>query len=1502
MKKIFFSLLALVLSVNVLAQGWVGDQVQAGTDYYIYNVETGHYIHCGNNWGTRATLDTPGLIFTAAASGSGFTLSSTKNGTVNTINCSGRFLGVDGYVDQDATVWTLNNVGTENDPVYTMKNAGGKYLYAGDNFSALWCDANAVVTKPGAQWKFISKERRDNLVNEASMSNPIDVSYLIKDAGFINNSGNGRPRHYTWPGSLTYNFDEAEVYHKAFDAYQEITVPNGKYEIELQGFARMDPNYIAGEPKTVLYANSESTPLKNILDDKRETKLNKGAESGDDTQGYWPNNMEAASYYFADDLDGGKRYVQKLTVTVTTGKLKVGIKTTVTNEWVLFGNLKITAYGVDLTDLQNALNEKIETAENLATMPMKANVLAALNTALTAAKNAPMTEEGLINAASALDEAINPAKESKDLYAQIKTINDKAATLDANGQAAYAATLAKYNNGELETLDEAETAFRTATIAQTTPGSDFTGALINPNFDGNINGWTDTFSGNLNHGFQNNNTYGAINQFMECWAGSWANSATPYKLPNGRLYQTIKNLPAGEYTLSADIIATQQFAGQNGYIATLEEVTGVYIFAESEVLFKSPACNAIGDEPKRMSFTFNTTGGDTKVGLLIENTNCNWAVMDNVTLIYNGASTINLQQEALKEALADAPDTDELICNKDVKEDLAAAIAGATPIAEQNGLGDQTYRTEYDKLNDAINAVYTSVEQYFNTVNAINNQKAIADRLGITEQYLAAVAAIQAQYDNRTLNSDRSADVNNLIPAIVNAMDKSYDVFSEPESGKEYFIQNVATGLFLAGGHDWGTRASIIKHGIPFTVAKISDGVYTLDSHTYNSATDHFFNGTYVDGVATNVTVENLGGNVFALKVGDKYVAANVETEIVANDADNADSNTAKWKFVSYDDRLDNMKAEFTAKNSADATWFINVANVSRNLSLSNGQNAWENAGTLGGENPNFNMEKYHTAFDTHQTIVVPNGTYTLTVQGFYRPDAGSEAPAYLYAGENEIELAVKEGTGVPNTRAEVSTSFTEGNFVNTIENIVVTDNKLTIGVKTEDVNNWVIWDNFELTATSAPDIKDSYVTTAEGYLLIGDEYLKIGASEATEAGVTSNKAEAAKVTATTNKMGVTTILVDGAKYLMWNGEKVYVDGTTLPAKATHKPFWTIGENTITNTQTGKFLGASETAATLVDETATAKIVEIVYATEAQKAQLAAAITNAEQNHTVGFLKGQFAPYTNIEAVSTLATVKAIDLTGKVDAEVVTAAITSLEGIKDKWTANTAEMNAVYDGTFANAENDGAPAGWTMSNNTLGGALHSRTFVGDERLSEFNETNSGLFLRFDGTNSNRGSMYHYGNTAGYTMPLEATTTYFVCAEFAGWGSTGKPLRLNVNGPEVADGVTINTAVKADTSDDAPQFFYIEFTTQGAGNYTISFQTPGADTNTHNVVVSNVRIFTKKTGDVNADGSADKLDVEALADHISGKATTKNPDFNADEKVSLGDLTDLINALMTPATK
>ena len=236
-----------------------------------------------------------------------------------------------------------------------------------------------------------------------------------------------------------------------------------------------------------------------------------------------------------------------------------------------------------------------------------------------------------------------------------------------------------------------------------------------------------------------------------------------------------------------------------------------------------------------------------------------------------------------------------------------------------------------------------------------------------------------------------------------------------------------------------------------------------------------------------------------------------------------------------------------------------------------------------------------------------------------------------------------------------------------------------------------------------------------------------------------------------------------------------------------------------------------------------------------------AALNAAIGTKVIGFDEGEYAPYNNIEAAEALAQAKSIDQDRYYLTSLISETTTALTSAV--WTVNTEELNAVYDGTFAAAENNGAPKGWRMSNNTLGGDYHSRAFVGDDRMKEFNETNSGLFLRFDGTNSNRGSMYFYGDTEGFSMPLKEGVTYYAKVDVAGWGSTGKPIRMNVTGPEgfSAQGQQVNTNVRADNADNAPQQLLIVFTATVAGNYVINFQTPGADTNTHNVVVSNIEL-------------------------------------------------------------
>lgn len=283
--------------------------------------------------------------------------------------------------------------------------------------------------------------------------------------------------------------------------------------------------------------------------------------------------------------------------------------------------------------------------------------------------------------------------------------------------------------------------------------------------------------------------------------------------------------------------------------------------------------------------------------------------------------------------------------------------------------------------------------------------------------------------------------------------------YSEIAAG-DFYIVNAATGLFLGGAHDWGTQASLIEHGIPFTVA-VGDGVYTLDSHTYNNANDHFLTGTYVDGGSTNLYITSLGSGKYSISTGNgsAYLVGEATTLIVSNSAADANNPLAQWYFLSKADR-DALFADATDANPADATYYLTEANISRNLRKAYNTSGWSGSFSYGGTNVNQCAERYCNNTNVYQELTVPNGKYTVKCQGFYRRQS-AENISYLYANDVLQELNRIEFGGI-NSMAGASDAFSNGEYWNELT-VYVTDGELKVGIKCDANTNWTIWDNFEI-------------------------------------------------------------------------------------------------------------------------------------------------------------------------------------------------------------------------------------------------------------------------------------------------------------------------------------------------------------------------------------------------------------------------------------------------------
>lgn len=289
----------------------------------------------------------------------------------------------------------------------------------------------------------------------------------------------------------------------------------------------------------------------------------------------------------------------------------------------------------------------------------------------------------------------------------------------------------------------------------------------------------------------------------------------------------------------------------------------------------------------------------------------------------------------------------------------------------------------------------------------------------------------------------------------------------------DYLFYNVGTGKWLCGANSWGTQASMGEHGHFFQVNQVSSGVFTLDSHVYNSATGHFFNGTYVDGASTNIYITSVGSGVYNLSTanGSAYVVASATSEIVANTGTSTDAQTdlAKWKIYSKQDILD-MCSSASASNPVDVTPLVLAANFGRNCyNAKYTTTPWAienctNYNLSGGNNTNNCAESFHSQFKIYQKLTdMPKGLYKMGGQGFYRQDGtdNTNLPVF-FLNDNTKEFPQK--TGSENSMSDASASFTSGLYAIDQIQANVTDGTIEIGVSlTSNLNLWCIWDNISL-------------------------------------------------------------------------------------------------------------------------------------------------------------------------------------------------------------------------------------------------------------------------------------------------------------------------------------------------------------------------------------------------------------------------------------------------------
>ena len=110
--------------------------------------------------------------------------------------------------------------------------------------------------------------------------------------------------------------------------------------------------------------------------------------------------------------------------------------------------------------------------------------------------------------------------------------------------------------------------------------------------------------------------------FIERWVTSSSS------LPDSELSQTLTELPDGNYTLTASVIATRQ---DNSDVV----ISGVTFYAGDQ----SVACATANGVPKTYALHVKVSGGKLNFGLAVKSANASWVALDNLHLYFDGTAS-----------------------------------------------------------------------------------------------------------------------------------------------------------------------------------------------------------------------------------------------------------------------------------------------------------------------------------------------------------------------------------------------------------------------------------------------------------------------------------------------------------------------------------------------------------------------------------------------------------------------------------------------------------------------------------------------------------------------------------------------------------------------------------------------------------------------------------------------------------------------------------------------
>lgn len=345
-----------------LTSPYTGTTVQEGS-VYLYNVESGMWLQNNDRynseltlqfWTTRGQLGDRGLDFTLIAQPDGGYQIGPRYTKNNSMNGDGFYFDT----NKDVTSWQFTPKEVEGvTNAYTIES----------EFAKLGADVNnylRAIDLGATTWQIVTREERLQYAqNNASVTNPVDVTFLVNNPDLSNNNernnwvvtrdgGNEQwndfnrfNRHCQVQGSSSVNISQTGI-----------VVPNGTYQVRFTGFYA--PTGLGALNATDLntyktngdaavfavgYANGETIKLPSVYSlEATESVANVHQKKVGDF--FFPGNPDQANGSLGHRL----YQTELLTVTVTDGTLTLGVKSIEgcpTSAWIGLSEVKLYYLG-----------------------------------------------------------------------------------------------------------------------------------------------------------------------------------------------------------------------------------------------------------------------------------------------------------------------------------------------------------------------------------------------------------------------------------------------------------------------------------------------------------------------------------------------------------------------------------------------------------------------------------------------------------------------------------------------------------------------------------------------------------------------------------------------------------------------------------------------------------------------------------------------------------------------------------------------------------------------------------------------------------------------------------------------------------------------------------------------------------------------------------------------------------------------------------------------------